>query len=63
MMWFAVGMVTPWEYNKSTWFVLSILTGISMTSRAAASEGEEAKRQSPPVGVVLPYGGSRLRPT
>jgi O-antigen ligase len=63
VVWLLAAMVSPWEYNKSTWFTLSFVTTISMTLQAAVAERRGLASRSPPVAVASTYGGSRLRPT
>jgi len=63
VVWLLAAMVSPWEYNKSTWFFLSLVTTISVTKRAAASKQEKPAARLPSVVMASPLGGSRWRPT
>jgi O-antigen ligase len=63
VVWLLAAMVSPWEYNKSTWFLLSLVTTISVTKRAAASKQEKPAARLPSVVMASPLGGSRWRPT
>jgi O-antigen ligase len=62
VIWIVAAMVGPWEYNKTSWFLFSILTTISVTKQAATSAQKGLASPSPPALVASPLGGSRLGP-
>ncbi len=61
--WFIGSMVSPWEYGKLTWFLLTTISALSRSLRSAASEQARTASQAPVVAVARSDRQPRLGAT